>query len=460
MKVTRLLYIMKTKLLIFVTLLTVNFTIAQNFQTVEEVNEACATLGFSSNEDAEIAVDRIMDVIGLPKNFTLQECPNINNAIAKNITNNAGLVVRYILYDNEFFQRMDSQASTDWAAISILAHEIGHHLSGHSLNNEGSNHQYELEADYFSGMILARMGASLREAQSAIQQLRYAKATSTHPAKADRLIEIEKGWNKGKGKTNVNPTNNNEDDDVNAIVEYYLENANKGDAYAQSYLGYLYDTGTEIPRDYSKAMYWYKKAAAQDDTYAIYNIGTMYYHGKGVAIDYYESATWYYKSATLGDLKSQYFLGIMLYEGTEGIAKDATGGIFWMKKAAEQGDTDSLDYLGYVYEFGEEVPKDYYLALKYYKEAARFGSAYSQYRLGNMYYKGLGVTSDYYEAYTWYYKAALQGNEDGEAFIGYMYETGNGISKNYGQAVNWYRKAARQGNEYSQDKLRGFGESW
>ncbi len=179
------------------------FSYSQNYQTVEEVDTICSQLGFASDEDAQLAVDRILKQIGLPsKGFTLKSCPNINNAVAKNIKGSNGKYHRYILYDNQFMSRIENSANTDWSAISILAHEIGHHLIGHSLNNEGSNHTYELEADYWSGWALAKLGASLTEAQSAIQSLRYEKATSTHPAKKDRLLEIEKGWDDGGGIIN------------------------------------------------------------------------------------------------------------------------------------------------------------------------------------------------------------------------------------------------------------------
>ena len=144
-----------------------------------------------------------------------------NNAVAKNIDIGSGKKERYILYDNNFFNKIDVNAGTDWAATSVLAHEIGHHLNGHALNDEGSNHKWELEADEFSGFVMARMGATLDDAQSAIQTLKYEKATSTHPAKADRLLAIEKGYNRGLGKTIVvkkiddeiikNITENNED---------------------------------------------------------------------------------------------------------------------------------------------------------------------------------------------------------------------------------------------------------
>jgi len=193
---------MTKKIILIVFVFFEAFTVsAQNYQTVEEVEDVCAQLGFTSDEEAQLAVDKILNEIGIPtKSFKLRSCPNINNAIAKNIKDANGNFERYILYDINFMKRISDNAQNDWSAISVLAHEIGHHLSGHSLNNKGSNHKWELEADYFSGVALAKMGASLGEAQSAIQTLRYEKATSTHPAKADRLVEIEKGWTLAGGE--------------------------------------------------------------------------------------------------------------------------------------------------------------------------------------------------------------------------------------------------------------------
>ena len=222
---------MKAKLSILIVLLVLQGAISQNFQTVEDINDACAQLGFAGDEDAEIAVDEILDKIGLFRNFTIQECPNINNAVAKNIDAGSGRKERYILYDANFFKRIDDKAGNDWAATSVLAHEIGHHLNGHALNDEGSNHKWELEADEFSGFVLARMEASLSDAQSAINTLKYEKATRTHPAKADRLIAIETGWNRGNGKTIV--VKKIDEEVIKKITENKIEDIKEDDVNAQ-----------------------------------------------------------------------------------------------------------------------------------------------------------------------------------------------------------------------------------
>ena len=373
---------MKLKYVILLSILSLELAISQNYQTVEDVNDSCAILGFTTNEDAEIAVDEMMEIIGLQKNFTLQECPNINNAIAKNIKNSSGNMVRYILYDNDFFNRMDSKAGNDWAAISILAHELGHHLNGHALNNEGSNHEFELDADYFSGLILAKMGARLEEAQSAIQTLRYEKATSTHPAKIDRLNEIERGWTKGNNyNKRINDTGISEA--MEPLIQEYYRKAKNGNATAQNSLGYAYGEGKGVERDYKEAVKWYRRAAEQGNAEGQDNLGNAYLAGKGVLKDGYEAAKWYRKAAEQGVGSSQSQLGLMYLTGT-GIEKDDYEALKWLRKAAEKGNALGQYGLALMYKYGSGVEKDYDEAVKWYRKAARQGNENSKKQLTKM----------------------------------------------------------------------------
>lgn len=292
---------------------------AQNYQTIEEIDSSCAQLGFTSDEEAEIAVDRILEAVGLFRNFTIQECPDINNAVAKVIEISEGYKERYILYDNNFFNKINSKALTDWASLSILAHEIGHHLNGHSLNNEGSNHKFELEADFFSGSALAKLGASLAEAQSAITTLKYEKATRTHPAKADRLEAIKNGWNKANKTNKLIPkkiTENKNNDNTesfevfatneNLVVEYFklateAYNSKQYDVAASNFFkAFQYSNGKNFDylyyvascyafnKDYNLALKYYLailrtgiSALDSEKQLEVYkNIGLIYLHQK------------------------------------------------------------------------------------------------------------------------------------------------------------------------------------
>jgi hypothetical protein len=148
------------------------------------------TAKFTSNKEAELVVERIMDLVGLRPNFKVQPA---------RVPNAAAIVYgtdRYLLYSPRFISKVTQRTNTDWAAISIMAHEIGHHLSGHTLKSGGSRPMMELEADEFSGFILRKMGANLQEAQAAVSLFGSPIPTNTHPGKNERLEAIQKGWNR------------------------------------------------------------------------------------------------------------------------------------------------------------------------------------------------------------------------------------------------------------------------
>jgi hypothetical protein len=143
----------------------------------------------SSNTHAQKVVDRILKPIGLMRNFKIMECSNTENCFATVLKGQ-----RYIVYDGAFMQSLEEETETDWSAISIMAHEIGHHLQGHTIDGRGGQPQKEIEADKFSGFVLHQLGASLDESLVAVRALGDERATPTHPAKTARLDAIRKGW--------------------------------------------------------------------------------------------------------------------------------------------------------------------------------------------------------------------------------------------------------------------------
>lgn len=159
---------------------------------------------FSSVYEARDYVNTMLENINWQENFTIQEQNGINNAYATIIRN-----TRYIIYDNSFLENLDSYAGTKWASISVLAHEMGHHYRNHVVDRGGSTPPKELEADYFSGYVMAKMGASLAEASGAMETIASPRASATHPAKANRIRSITEGWNYAKGLTNSNQGNQN-----------------------------------------------------------------------------------------------------------------------------------------------------------------------------------------------------------------------------------------------------------
>lgn len=149
--------------------------------------------GFTSDNQAQTALSKIMNYTGLPVNFKLMAA-DVDNACAVIQQKNSGDMLRYILYNQQFMMQVEDLTKNHWAETSILAHEIGHHLSGHTLLQGGSRPDLELEADRFSGFILYKMGASLDDAEIAVKTFSSDVGSSTHPAKKSRLVAITNGW--------------------------------------------------------------------------------------------------------------------------------------------------------------------------------------------------------------------------------------------------------------------------
>ena len=141
-------------------------------------------------EEVQQAVKEILDVIGLQPNFTMQiaRVPNIEAVISHH--------KRYILYNPEFITGVNNATKDKWAFVLLLAHEIGHHLNGHTLKNAANRLPLELEADEFAGFVLKKLGASLEESQLVMNYIASIEASQTHPARADRMIAIANGWKK------------------------------------------------------------------------------------------------------------------------------------------------------------------------------------------------------------------------------------------------------------------------
>lgn len=147
------------------------------------------------SESGADVVAFIMKYTGLPQNFEVIPHPAIPNAAAVILLGPDKLPKRVIAYNERFMREvLSATANNNWAPVSIMAHEIGHHLSGHTIQPGGSQPATELEADKFSGFVLYKMGARLDDATKAINTLASAEDGPTHPGRPKRALAITEGW--------------------------------------------------------------------------------------------------------------------------------------------------------------------------------------------------------------------------------------------------------------------------
>ena len=271
---------MKKLLLILIALPMIGFGQACEYGGSTDASEICDIIrgnSFASDRNADRALEMILDATGSTQRFALKECSNISNAIA---TTYKG--IRYILYDKEFMESI-AAITNSWSKTSILAHDIGHHVKGHTLSAPPSlaaSREWELEADEYSGFVMYKLGISLYQAQEAIRLTSTNKddSYSTHPAKDKRLRAIAKGYNNAKQGANNDYSN------TNLTTEDYFYKAYNNDG------------------DYEYQIYNYKKCIELDVLFppsklsitANFNLGLSY-----LSLNDYENAMMFFTTATM-----------------------------------------------------------------------------------------------------------------------------------------------------------------
>ena len=196
---------------------------------------------FTTDAEAEDAVNKILSVIGASQKPVLQACSNINNAVAAVYKGQ-----RYILYDRVFMNSLTAGSNQYWSNMFILAHEMGHHINGHSLDivlyasdiidpkSLEEKRKQELEADEFAGFVLAKLGASLSQTSKVLLNIPRIsnENSSTHPSKNKRIASVRVGFKKGeitKTKSSVIVKKVKKEDEFNSYAawENILKNSNE-----------------------------------------------------------------------------------------------------------------------------------------------------------------------------------------------------------------------------------------
>lgn len=241
-------------------------------------------------------IENILSYSGIPMNFEVYAA-NIENAVATIINNK-----RYIIYDPNLFSIVDKNSNTYWNSMSIIAHEIGHHLSGHTMKNDIDSHKRELEADKFSGFILYKMGATLEQAIYTISLLGTEIDTDSHPSKYKRIEAITNGWNEASeqiSKSAIPPINEFNEEIVG--IEYNLEDFYSNEEILEykynlneigPFVGYIISNKYEESKPFSIIV---------EITELPKNINSLpFIFGKNKRVEIYLDNPYYAPNATLG----------------------------------------------------------------------------------------------------------------------------------------------------------------
>jgi len=145
--------------------------------------------------------------------------------------------------------------------------------------------------------------------------------------------------------------------------------ADKGNAFAETDLGFIYNNGWGVRQNHTEAMRWFRKAAEQGIAQAQGQLGIMYDDGLAVPQNPAEASRWYRIAAEQGDARWQAHLGAMYHAGF-GVPQDYAEAARWYRRAADQSDETGQFMLGLMYEYGHGVPLDYVRAQMWFYLAA------------------------------------------------------------------------------------------
>jgi TPR repeat protein len=175
-------------------------------------------------------------------------------------------------------------------------------------------------------------------------------------------------------------------------------------------------------------------------------LGVSYLGGDGVARNFKKALFWIQRAAQQGDAKAQWNLGALYISGGDGLKQDLKNAFAWCQKSADQGFIPALATLGVLY----ARLKNPELAIHCWSKAADQGDPEAQYNLAMMYLKGEGTERESGRAFEWLLKAAVQDVVQAQSRLGLMYATGEGVAVDPIEAHKWFIIASEKGDKASQ----------
>ncbi|EXX52205.1 uncharacterized protein OCT59_023847 [Rhizophagus irregularis] len=183
----------------------------------------------------------------------------------------------------------------------------------------------------------------------------------------------------------------------------------------------------------------------QKNSNSIVLLAAFNYFGIETDIDKRKAFELYKKAADLGNADGINDLGYCYHWGI-GTDINKTKAFELYQKAADLGNKYGMIGSGICYECGIETDIDKRKAFELYQNAADLGNSSGMYYLGYCYHYGIGTDIDKRKAFELYQKAADLGNAFGIDWLGYCYENGIGTDIDKRKAFELYQKAAELGN--------------
>ena len=193
---------------------------------------------------------------------------------------------------------------------------------------------------------------------------------------------------------------------------------------------------------YAEALEKFTLAANEGCAEACYMLGEAYCNGNGVKRSGAIGSEWHEKAAKKGYIPAQMKLGIYFHFGRGNLEADKKKACYWMKKAAQVGNSEAQCWVGLFYLWGYFGKKDAKTALLWFHRAAQQNNPDGLYEIGSCYEHGEGVEKDLKKAIEWYEKAAARDSGEALCRLGHCYRYAWGVEQDIPLAVQYYESAA------------------
>lgn len=144
------------------------------------------------------------------------------------------------------------------------------------------------------------------------------------------------------------------------------------------------------------------------------------------------------------DVQAQLDLAFRYRDG-KGVAQDDAEAMKWAHLAADAGNAEAMDFVGFAYLRGAVVKRRPEIAVGYFKAAAP-ASAQAAFNLGQCYYGAQGTEQDCAKALEWWQKAAEMGHGRAAATAAMAHLAGEGVPRDVVRARRLAERAAQLNN--------------
>ena len=225
--------------------------------------------------------------------------------------------------------------------------------------------------------------------------------------------------------------------------------AASGDLRAMYALSLRYQNGLDVKRSWDEYERLSKRilalapaAAAQGDSYAMFQMAMQ-----GSLFEGWSDArrlVTYRAAAEAGDAEAAERVGFAYYWG-RAVREDKAEALRWYLRGAAGGHCDAIRSAAGILSDSNFAGYDVAEAVRWYRITAQndYGCGNgANYALALIFSEGKGnVARDYSEALRWFLETAKRGNPVGAMQIGFYYEKGLGTPVNKAEALRWFKMA-------------------